>query len=66
MWRADYVNNPEDDFNLIMEIFCDEMEVGRIYNDKCGNPMITIYAHDASLFVPCDWLISLVSDFIKI
>lgn len=58
-WTADFTNNPFDDYNLIVEILCDDEEIAVIRQTSNGLEL-KWYPNDAELFVPLDWLSELL------
>ena len=59
-WSADFVNDPSDDYNLIVEVLCDDKDVAVIRNN--GRELtIKWYPRASGLEVPVDWLIGLLS-----
>ncbi|MFL0269323.1 hypothetical protein [Candidatus Clostridium radicumherbarum] len=60
-WTADIVNNPNDDYNLMIEILYNEVDVAVIY--KCEDELILkYYANKDDLVIPVDYLIKLLED----
>lgn len=60
-WTADIVNNPNDDYNLMIEILYNEVDVAVIY--KCDDELILkYYASKDDLVIPVDYLIKLLED----
>ena len=60
-WTADWGNNPYDNYNLILEILCDDKEVAVIKQSEYGL-ILKWYADPKGLAVPLDWLLKLLSD----
>lgn len=60
IWTADIGNDPYDDYNLIMEVLCDDKDVAVIRNIG-GEIVIKWYPQDHEIDVPVDWLIGLLS-----
>ncbi len=59
-WSADFVNDPSDDYNLIVEVLCDDKDVGVIRNVN-GVIVVKWSPQVRELEIPVDWLISLLS-----
>jgi hypothetical protein len=59
-WSADFVNDPSDDYNLIVEVLYDDKDVAVIHNIGEGI-VIKWYPQACGLEVPIDWLIGLLS-----
>ncbi len=60
IWTADIGNDPYDDYNLIIEVLCDDKDIAVIRNTG-GKFVIKWFAHENELDVPVDWLIGLLS-----
>jgi len=58
-WEADFGNDPYDDYNLIVEILCDDRDVA-VIKQSHGGAFINWYPHDEELIVPLDWLSGLL------
>lgn len=58
-WIAEVINNPDDDFNLIIEISNDEKYYGRIIRVQDQIQLIWYPNIDESV-VPVEWLLSLL------
>ena len=58
-WTADFSNDPDDNYNLVIEILQDEEYVARIKQTPQG---LTIewYPQKKLLLVPLDWLSKLL------
>lgn len=59
-WSADFVNDPFDDYNLIVEVLCDDTDIAVIRKTSEGIA-IKWYPRASGLEVPVDWLIGLLS-----
>ena len=60
-WTAYYSNNPDDDYNLIVEILYKDEDVALISNGKDGLEL-KWYANKKDIKVPVEWLSSLLLD----
>ena len=57
-WAADFANDPYDDYNLIVEILCDDKEVAVIKQMQQGLEM-KWHPSKEELRIPVDWLLGL-------
>ena len=55
-WRADITNNPNDDFNLCVEIFFDDEHVGTIKRNEQNIVEMTLHSSQREFRVPAQWL----------
>ncbi len=53
------MNDPNDDYNLNIEIFCDDIEVAIIKPSPVG-PYLKWYASPKDFAVPVSWLLELL------
>jgi hypothetical protein len=65
-WNADITNDPDDDFNLYIELLEGEDQEseeyrGRITRNANDDLILTIYPSDSSVEIPLDWLLSIVA-----
>jgi len=58
-WEADFGNDPYNDYNLIVEILCDDEEIAVVKNCDQGLIM-TMYPNNKELSIPVDWLLELL------
>ncbi|MPM27931.1 hypothetical protein SDC9_74447 [bioreactor metagenome] len=58
-WTADFGNDPDDDYNLIVIIYCNEEDVAIIRNIE-GELILQWFGKKPNLEVPVDWLIGLL------
>ena len=63
-WTANYVNNPKDDYNLVLEILYNDVDVALIYMSENGLNL-KYYASEHDYIIPVDWLSGLLSDATK-
>ena len=54
-WSADFGNDPNNDYNPIIEILCEDEEVAVIKEGKSGLE-IKWYPNKEELIIPLDWL----------
>jgi len=55
-WKSDWANDPDDDYNLVLEILCDDEDIAVIKQSKQGL-FIKWYANPNDLIIPFDWLL---------
>lgn len=60
-WTADIVNNQNDDYNLMIEILYNEVNVALIYKSQ-EELFLKYYANKDDLVIPVDYLIKLLED----
>lgn len=60
-WTADYVNNPYNDFEIVVEILYNDKDVGVIYKDEQG-VAIKWYENNEPLVIPVEWLVVLLME----
>ena len=58
-WNANIINDPDKDFNLMIEISYEEFDVAAIKNGKNGLEL-QIYSHNKDIKIPVDWLFDLL------
>jgi len=58
-WTADYVNDPRNDFEIVVEIRCNDLDVAIIRQGGTDDLEIEWYPHDESLVIPFSWLFDL-------
>jgi hypothetical protein len=63
-WTADFCNDPNDDYNLIVEILCDDEEIAVVRRGKNGLE-IQWYPNAEKIVVPADWLNGLLTEAAK-
>jgi len=61
-WTADFTNNPFDDYNLMVELFFDEVEVASIKKGEKGLEL-KLYENNRDLCIPLNWLSDLILEF---
>ena len=60
-WTADFSNDPNDDYNLIVEILCNEEEIAIIRKGK-EELEIMWYPNEKELVIPHKWLLTLLNE----
>ena len=60
-WSADFGNDPYDDYNLIVEILCDNEEIAVIKQGQNGLNLIW-YPNEEEISMPVDWLLGLLEE----
>lgn|GEM_PF-1395697 len=58
-WEADFGNDPNDDFNLVVEILYEDRDVAVIKQSHNGL-LVKWYPHSEELVVPLAWLSELL------
>lgn len=58
-WTADFTNDPLNDYELIVEILCDDKDVAVIRQGTNGIEL-KWYANKQDLIVPIDWITNLL------
>ena len=58
---ADFINYSNNDYELIVEILCDDEEIGVIKRGKFGLEFI-LFNHDKNIIIPFDWLLGLMNE----
>lgn len=59
-WTSEITNNPDDDFNLYIELLNDEDYIGRIFRDKDKMLKLQLYCEE-SINIPCEWLSEIIN-----
>jgi len=60
-WSADFVNDPNNDFEVVIEILYKDKDVGVIRQGGDGLEFHW-YENTERLVIPVDWLIKLLND----
>jgi hypothetical protein len=60
-WTANYLNDPASDYELMVEICCNDKDKAIITQSKNGLEF-KIYAHKDDLTIPFDWLLKLINE----
>ena len=58
-WAADFGNDPDDDYNLIVEILYGDEDVAVIRQSHQGLTL-KLYPNNKELSIPIDWLSALL------
>ena len=58
-WTADFASDPDDDYNIIVEILYDDEDVAVIKYGRDG-PEMTWYPSKEKLVIPVKWLSGLL------
>lgn len=61
-WSADITNDPFDDFNLCIEISCENYIWGVIKRPADNSIILTVYENERNVHVPAKWLGQLLLD----
>jgi len=59
-WAADYTNDPNNDYELVIEILYNDLDVGMICMGEKGL-VLKWYASQVDINVPLDWFANLLS-----
>lgn len=59
-WTANFTNDPNNDYELMIEILCNDEEIGTIKHDNFELKFI-LFAHNKDLVIPFDWLLKLMN-----
>lgn len=54
-WTVDFTNDPNNDYELMIEILCNGEDVGVIKYEKSELTFI-LFAHSKDITIPFDWL----------
>jgi hypothetical protein len=58
-WNAIFVNDPDNDYNLIIELECDEDNVG--YIKRIGSRLdVVFYPSKNKVEIPLEWLANVI------
>jgi hypothetical protein len=60
-WTADFTNDPNNDYELMIEVLCNDEEIGVIKHGKSGLEFI-LFSHDKDVVIPFDWLLGLMNE----
>ena len=60
-WSANYINNPNDDYNLTIELLYNNVDIAVIYKNK-DKLELKFYANNEDMVVPIDWLSELLEN----
>ena len=60
-WTADFTNDPNNDYALIIEILCNDEDIGVIKPENHGLEFI-IFNHHQDIAIPFDWLLNLMNE----
>ena len=59
-WSSNYANDPNIDFEVVLEILCDDLDVAVIRPNMDAQGVsaleLKIYSHDKDLVIPFEWL----------
>ena len=61
-WSADITNDPDNDYNLYVELMEDEEYRASLFRDKSGKLQLKIYKGSGSV-IPVDWLLGIIQRF---
>jgi hypothetical protein len=60
-WTANFINDPKNDYKLIVEILYNDEEVGLIKQGQSGLELI-LFAHNKDKTIPFDWFLGLMEE----
>ncbi|HLC07134.1 MAG TPA: hypothetical protein VJJ26_03020 [Candidatus Babeliales bacterium] len=60
-WTADFANDPNNNYELIIEILHNGQDVGVIKHGKNGLELV-LFPHGSSFSIPFDWLLGLMNE----
>ena len=60
-WTADFTNDPNNDYELMIEILCNNKDVGVIKPGKHGLEFI-LFSHNEDIVIPFNWLLGLMNE----
>jgi len=59
-WTANFTNDPNNDYELMIEILYNDKEIGVIKRDNLEVKFI-LFAHNKDFIIPFDWLLKLMN-----
>jgi len=60
-WTADFTNDPNNDYELMIEILCDDEDIGVIRPGKYGLEFI-LFSHSKNIVIPFDWILNVMNE----
>jgi len=60
-WTADFTNDPNNDYELMIEILCNDEDIGVIKPGKYGLEFI-LFSHSNDIVIPFDWILALMNE----
>lgn len=60
LWKADIANDPNHDYDLVIELLYDTEEIGVIKQGKDGLEVV-VFATHKDLFIPFEWLLQILN-----
>jgi len=64
-WTAEITNNPDNDYELYMELLEDDEYRARIERAPSAQLVLTVYGTTQAFSLPIDWLLEVVEGFKK-
>lgn len=61
MWTAEFSNDPENDYNIYVELLEDDEYKARLYCDKDETLLLRFYGGNGGI-LPIDWLSKIVEE----
>jgi hypothetical protein len=59
-WSAEITNDPEQDYDLIIELLENDLPRGRLHTIQTGETILTIYPCAEKVVVDLDWVIKVM------
>ncbi len=56
VWKADITNDPRQNYDLIVEIYDNDLHRGTISRSSSGDLKLTIHKTDEAIEIPARWL----------
>lgn len=63
-WTADFINDPNNDYELMIEIRYDNEEICLIKHGKSELEFI-LFSHNKDIVIPFNWLLKLMNEASK-
>ena len=60
-WKTYFVNDPDDDFNIVMEVLYDDIDVVAVIKPDSGKIIMRWYPYKEVVDIPIDFLSELVT-----
>ncbi len=60
-WRADFTNDPNHDYDLIIEISYSNEDIGIVRKTKFGLEL-ELFSHNKNIVIPINWLLKLIEE----
>jgi hypothetical protein len=60
-WKADFTNDPNHDYDLIIEISYSNEDIGIVRKTEFG-PELELFSHNKNIVIPINWLLKLIEE----